>query len=74
MSAMPESIWLILLIWLGLLALGIREHYVAALGSLIGILFGLILMPLVSSWFGLIVIFVNIYIFYRSLFSEESKK
>jgi uncharacterized membrane protein len=73
-ATIPDSIWLILLIWLGLLALSIKEKYLGAMGALIGILFGLLLMPLVNQWLGLIVIFVNFYILYATLFSEGKQK
>ena len=73
-AVISDSTWLILLIWLGLLALSIREKYYGAIGAIIGILFGLLLMPSVSQWLGLIMIFLNIYIFYKSLFEEAQGK
>lgn len=66
-----DSTWLTLFIWLGLLALGtVKEQYLGAMGGLVGILFGFILITNVSGWLGIIVIFINFYVFYHFLFTE----
>jgi nicotinamide riboside transporter PnuC len=72
-ATIAESTWLILLVWLGLLALSIREKYYGVMGSLIGVLLGFILMGSITKWFGLIFVFLNIYVFYHCLFSGEQK-
>jgi len=72
-AGVTEAMWFILIIWLVLIALGLKEPYYATIGSLIGIMFSLMLMSAISHWLGIILVFMNIYICYASLMKGEKK-
>lgn len=69
--AVPETVWMMLLLWIGLLALSFKGNMYGAVGSIIGMMFGILMIPLVGVWLGLILIFLNIYILYKSIWEEH---
>ena len=69
--AVPETVWMMLLLWIGLLALSFKCNMYGAVSSIIGMMFGILMIPLVGVWLGLILIFLNVYILYKSIWEEH---
>lgn len=68
---MTETVWMMLLLWLGLLAMSGKGNMYGAAGAIVGMMFGILMIPLVGSWLGIVLIFLNIYILYTSIWEEK---
>lgn len=67
----PETVWVLLLTWLGLLAMSSKGNMYGAAGAIVGMMFGILMMPIVGAWMGIVLIFLNIYILYKSIWEEK---
>ena len=68
-----ETIWLILILWLGLIAFSKRNIMLGASAGMVGVFFGLILIQVVYLWFGLIVVALSIYLMYDAVLGDDKK-
>lgn len=73
---MLEEIWFVMVIWLIVLIIGIRYKNVffSGLGSVIGILFGMVVLSDVYVWLGLILIVSSIYTLWLTLYRHMGGK
>jgi predicted membrane protein len=63
-----ETIWLILVLWIGLLAFSRRGNLYGGAAGMVGVLLALMLLSVVGIWLGIILIFFNIYVLYKAIF------
>jgi predicted membrane protein len=66
---------MMLLIWIGLLALsgGKDNAFLGAAAAIVGLMFGVLMIAAVGAWLGIVLIFLNIYILYKSIMEGEKK-
>lgn len=72
-GSIPDAIWLMLLLYLGFMLFGRKDQTVAAMGSMIGLIFGILLMAYIGVWIGIVLILLNIYLLYKAILVEPSK-
>jgi len=66
--------WFMLALWFSMMIISYfsKLKYLTTISSLLGIIFGIIIIP-ESSLLSLVLIFLNIYVLYDSIFGEKSK-
>jgi len=68
-----DSIWMMLVVWIALLALSRRNQILGCGAGIVGVMFGLLLVPALSSWIGIVLVFINIYVLYDAILGSEKK-
>jgi len=70
----PDTVWLLLIVWIVLIAFSHRDQIIGAFSGIFGIIFALYIMPTFGLWVGLVLLFVNFYLLYRALLVEDKGK
>ena len=75
MSALGESFWFILVIWVLMLAFyfAYRDVILGTVTGIVGLFFGVTLMPEIN-WLSYVLFLFNIYILFVALFKETKKR
>ena len=71
---MSEEVWLILVLWIGLLAFSRRNQIIGGFAGMMGIIFGLMLISVIPSMgivFGTLMIGLNLYVMFDAIFVEK---
>jgi len=71
MVEISATIWLLVVLWIGLLAFSRRGNLVGAASGIVGIFLGMALMSLIGPWIGIVLIFLNLYLMYKAIFDEQ---
>jgi len=68
-----DTTWMILIVWIALIAFSKRSIMLGAGAGMVGVFFGLMMIQTVSLWFGLIIVAISIYVAYEAVLGDEKR-